>query len=66
MDHATTGHKLQGKTLKSLVIAEWSARVKNWASVVLSCVKTLSGLFLMSPILEDINFGPAKDYLEIM
>jgi hypothetical protein len=63
--HATTGHKLQGKTVKSLVIAEWS-KVKNWAYVVLSCVKTLSGLFLMSPIPEDIDCGPAKDYLEMM
>jgi hypothetical protein len=24
MNHATSGHKLQGKTVKSLVIAEWS------------------------------------------
>jgi hypothetical protein len=24
VNHATTGHKLQGKTVKSLVIAEWS------------------------------------------
>jgi hypothetical protein len=30
LNNATTGHKLQGKTIKSLVIAEWS-RVKNWA-----------------------------------
>jgi hypothetical protein len=30
MNHTITGHKLQGKTLTSLVIAEWS-RVKNWA-----------------------------------
>jgi hypothetical protein len=51
--------------VKSLVSAEWS-RVKNWAYVVLSHVKTLSGLFLMSPIPEDINFGPAKDYLDMM
>jgi hypothetical protein len=38
----------------------------NWAYVVLSCVKTLSGLFLMSPIPEDIDFGPAEDYLDMM
>ena len=65
VNHATTGHKLQGKTVKSLVIAEWS-KVKNWAYVVLSRVKTLSGLFLMSPIPEDIDFGPAQDYLDMM
>ena len=65
MNHATTGHKLQGKTVKSLVIAEWS-RVKNWAYVVISRVKTLDGLFLMKPIPDDIDFSPANDYLEMM
>jgi hypothetical protein len=65
VNHATTGHKLQGKTVKSLVIAEWS-RVKNWAYVVISRVKTLSGLFLVKPIPEDIDFSPADEYLEMM
>jgi hypothetical protein len=65
VNHATTGHKLQGKTVKSVVIAEWS-KVKNWAYVVLSRVKTLCGLFLISPIPEDIDFGPAADYLDMM
>jgi hypothetical protein len=65
VNHATTGHKLKGKTVTSLVIAEWS-KAKNWAYVVLSRVKTLSGLFLMSPIPEDIDFGPAEDYLDMM
>jgi hypothetical protein len=65
VNHATTGHKLQGKTVESLVIAEWS-RVKNWAYVVISRVKTLDGLFLMKPIPDDIDFSPANDYLEMM
>jgi hypothetical protein len=39
---------------------------ENWAYFVFSRSKTLSGLFLMSPIPEDINFGPAKDYLDMM
>jgi hypothetical protein len=39
---------------------------ENWAYIVLSHVKTLSGLFLMSPIPEDIDFGPAEDYLDMM
>jgi hypothetical protein len=34
---ATTGHKLQGKSVNELVVAEWS-KVKNWAYVVLSKV----------------------------
>jgi hypothetical protein len=65
VNHATTGHKLQGKTVQSLVIAEWS-RVKNWAYVVISRVKTLDGLFLLKPIPDDIDFSPANDYLEMM
>ena len=65
VNHATTGHKLQGKTVESLVIAEWS-RVKNWAYVVISRVKTLDGLFLIKPIPDDIDFSPADDYLEMM
>ena len=65
VNHATTGHKLQGKTVKSLVIAEWS-KVKNWAYVVISRVKTLAGLFLMKPIPEDISFLPEKEYLDMI
>jgi hypothetical protein len=47
------------------VIAEWS-RVKNWNYVVFSRVKRLSGLILMEPIPEDIDFLPASNYLEMM
>jgi hypothetical protein len=51
--------------LDHVVIAEWS-RVKNWNYVVFSRVKRLSGLFLMEPIPEDIDFLPANNYLEMM
>jgi hypothetical protein len=47
------------------VIAEW-LRVKNWNYVVFSRVKRLSGLFLMEPIPEDIDFLAASNYLEMM
>jgi hypothetical protein len=62
---ATTGHKLQGKSVNELVIAEWS-KVKNWAYVVLSRVRTLAGLFLEKPIPADIDFTPNPDYLAMM
>jgi hypothetical protein len=65
VNHATTGHKLQGKTVKRLVIAQWS-RLKNWAYVVLSRVRTLDGLFLVKPIPPDVDFSPANDYLDMM
>ena len=61
----TGGHKLQGKSVNELVVAEWS-KVKNWAYVVLSRVRTLAGLFLEKPIPSDIDFSPNPDYLEMM
>jgi hypothetical protein len=51
---ATTGHKLQGKSVNELVVAEWS-KVKN---CVRSSVRTLAGLFLEKPIPSDIDFSP--------
>jgi hypothetical protein len=65
LNHATTGHKLQGKSVDSLVIVEWSI-VKNWAYVVLSRVRSLEGLFLLKPIREDIDFEPKIEYLNMM
>ena len=51
VNHATTGHKLQGKTLKGLLIAEWPKKhLKNWIYVVLSRVKKIDDLFLLHPI----------------
>jgi hypothetical protein len=44
-NNATTGHKLQGATIKTLFVHAWS-NVRNWTYVVLSRVKTLQGLFL--------------------
>jgi hypothetical protein len=65
VNFATTGHKLQGKSMDKLLIAEWS-NVKNWAYVVLSRVRTLAGLFLETPIPADLDFSPNIDYLEMM
>jgi hypothetical protein len=64
-NHATTGHKLQGKTVASLVIEEWS-KLKKWAYVVISRVRTLDGLFMTQPIPADIDFSPPSNYLDMM
>jgi hypothetical protein len=56
---ATMGHKLQGKMIKSLVIAQWS-KVKNWAYVILSHVKTLDGPFLMNTKTRRYRFFTSK------
>jgi hypothetical protein len=65
VNYATTGHKLQGQSLDELMIAQWS-KVKNWAYVVLSRVRTLAGLFLEHPIPDDIDFSPHPQYLDMM
>ena len=43
---ATTGHKLQGMTKDNLIVQSWNYSFENWVYVVLSRVRTLSGLFL--------------------
>lgn len=65
VNFATTGHKLQGKSMIALVIAQWS-NVKNWAYVVLSRVRTLVGLFFTTPIPENVDFTPEPEYLDMM
>ena len=65
VNYATTGHKLQGKSLDQLVIAQWSKQ-ENWAYVVLSRVRTLEGLFLTDPIPYDIEFVPSPAYQSMM
>ena len=56
-NNATTGFKLQGSSVPSLIVKEWN-RKKNWTYVMLSRVCERKGLFLESPISEN----PA-DYL---
>jgi hypothetical protein len=55
VNHATTGHKLQGKTKQSLFVSSWSY-ARNWPYVAISRVRTHLGLFLREPL------NPSKDY----
>ena len=51
---ATTGHKLQGKTVNYLFVGEYAPQnIKNWLYVVLSRVRKLENLFLVDPVPED-------------
>ena len=43
---STTGHKLQGAALSSLIINAWAYRYAHWTCVVLSRVKSLTNLVL--------------------
>jgi hypothetical protein len=56
LNTATTGHKLQGKSVDILVVSEWS-KLANWAYVVLSRVRTLNGLFLLRKVPHNIDFA---------
>ena len=46
----TTGHKLQGMSKDNVIVVNWLYGVKNWVYVVLSRVRTLSGLYLFKPL----------------
>jgi len=65
INHATTVHKLQGKTLDALVLAQMS-RQRNWLYVALSRVRRLQDLYLMEPIPDDIDTTPVPEYLDMM
>jgi len=56
VNHATTGHKLQGQTKESLFISDWHYG-SNWPYIVLSRVTTLKGLFLLKPLRDDVDFS---------
>lgn len=55
VNHATTGHKLQGQTKLSMFVSIFHY-AKNWPYVVLGRVTSLRGLFLCEPL------DPSKDY----
>ena len=44
VNNATTGHKLQGSTVNSIFVHQWSTK-RNWNYVVLSRVREMKGLF---------------------
>ena len=61
---ATTGHKLQGMSKDVIIVSSWptgglSKMFKNWEYVVLSHVRTLSGLYLVEPIDMEKSFSPS-------
>jgi hypothetical protein len=60
---ATTGHKLQGMSKDVIIVASWptASMFRNWEYVVLSRVRTLSGLYLVKPIDIDKSFEPSDE-----
>ena len=54
MNHATTGHKLQGASVDNLFVHNWYYRT-NWVYVVMSRVRTRSGLYCRKPLSLDLS-----------
>jgi len=54
VNNATTGHKLQGSGVDNIFIHNWSY-VQNWPYVMLSRVKTESGLYMRSKLKRDLS-----------
>ena len=48
----TTGHKLQGKTVQSILVYDWHYG-GNWPYVVLSRVTTMRGVFIRTKLNND-------------
>jgi hypothetical protein len=68
---ATTGHKLQGISKDLIIVSSWptgglAAMFKNWEYVVLSRVRTISGLFLIKPIEMAKSFKPSEELKKYM
>ena len=57
---AITGHKLQGLSMDKIVVYDFDYGKLNWNYVVLSRVRTLSGLFLMKPLSYEKLMGLEK------
>jgi hypothetical protein len=63
INDATTGHKLQGMSKDVIIVASWPTKsiFRNWEYVVLFCVQTLSGLYLIKPIDINKSFQPSDE-----
>lgn len=54
VNHATTGHKLQGFGVDNILINNWSYQA-NWPYLMLSRVKSYKGLFMTTKISNNLN-----------
>lgn len=66
-----TGHKIQGQTLNSVILGALSpihqSGQSGWIYVILSRVRTLNGLFLLTKLEEDVQkYLPRKNVMREM
>ena len=67
MNNATTGYKLQGAGVDNIVITEYAPKhVRNWIYVLLSRVRSRSGLFLKNKIPTDLLLYAVPESLKKM
>ena len=66
VNHATTGHKLQGKSVDNIFVANWNYK-GNWVYVVLSRVRTIDGLYLQQPLQLDVQkYAISQTYVRMI
>ena len=58
--NAVTVHKLQSRSIDSVVACEW-CKVENWIYVLLSRVKTIEGLYIREPLLVEACKAMAEE-----
>ena len=65
LNDATTGHKLQGMSKDVVIISSWpkGGLFKNWEYVVLSRVRTVTGLYLFEPIVRRFQASNISKFL---
>ena len=60
--NSRTVHKLQGRSIKNLVISVWDY-TGNWVYVALSRVTTMNGLFLRLPLIANKCRGMSEELI---
>ena len=71
INNATTGQKLQGMSIDDMIIPNYPKKklrvlFKNLEYVVLSCNRTLKGLYLIEKLDENESFEPSDDSKKIL
>jgi hypothetical protein len=65
VSNSRKNHKAKNRKSKDvIIIASWptTSIFRNWEYVVLSCVRTLSGLYLIKPIDIIKSFQPSDEF----
>ena len=64
--NARTVHKLQGRSIKNLLISLWDYKTENWVYVALSRVREVAGLYLRLSLDKAYCTGMCEELREFM